>query len=53
MGPDMTRFIWQIIIYKFLVIDVQNAVVDGTANLDFQPIIDQVLQNTVDRIAML
>ena len=53
MGPDMTRFIWQIIIYKFLVIDVQNAIVDGNATLDFQPIIDQVLQNTVDRIAML
>ena len=53
MGPDMTRFIWQIIIYKFLVIDVQNALVDGNATLDFQPIIDQALQNTVDRIAML
>ena len=38
---------------SLLVIDVQNAIVDGTVTVDRQPIIDQALQNTVDRIAML
>ena len=38
---------------SLLVIDVQNAIVDGTVTVDRQPIIDQALQNTVDRIAIL
>lgn len=38
---------------SLLAIDVQNAIVDGTVTVDRQPIIDQALQNTVDRIAML
>ena len=32
---------------SLLVIDVQNAIVDGTVTVDRQPITDQALQNTV------
>jgi len=55
VGRDMTRLIVYryIIMQSLLVIDVQNAIVDGTVTVDCQPIIDQALQNTVDRIAIL